>query len=161
MHIKFDGPAVLVNDMAVSRAFYEGVLELEVLMDNGPHVAYQQGFSLWQADHAMPLMVNKQAPGGPMGHDNFELYFESTDLEKAEQTVRKAGAAFIHPIIEQPWGQRCLRLRDPDGHVLEIGEPLPQLVQRLLGQGLTMEQVAERTSMPLPLVRQMAGSQSA
>jgi uncharacterized glyoxalase superfamily protein PhnB len=30
----------------------------------------------------------------------------------------------IHPIVEQAWGQRVFRFYDPDGHAVEVGEPL-------------------------------------
>ena len=30
----------------------------------------------------------------------------------------------IHPIVEQAWGQRVFRFHDPDGHAVEIGEPI-------------------------------------
>lgn len=29
----------------------------------------------------------------------------------------------IHPIERQAWGQKVFRFYDPDGHIVEVGEP--------------------------------------
>jgi hypothetical protein len=59
---------------------------------------------------------------------------------------------------EQPWGQRVFRVYDPDGHIVEIGEPMPVVIQRFLAQGMSAEEAAERTSMPLEIVQKIAES---
>ncbi|MDX9802546.1 MAG: hypothetical protein RBS96_00715, partial [Dehalococcoidales bacterium] len=48
-----------------------------------------------------------------------------------------------------PWGQRAIRFYDPDNHIIEIGEPMPAVIRRLLKSGISEEEVAKRTSMPL------------
>ncbi len=160
MMVKYEGVAVFVADMDASRQFYEKVLGQKVLMDNGPHVAYEGGFSLWEAKHAAEVVFGRApAGGGPQGRDNFELYFECQDIDLACRAVERAGAPQVHPVVEQPWGQRVARFRDPDGHMIELAEPLPLVVRRFLDQGMSLEQVAEKTSMPLDLVRQMAAAE--
>jgi hypothetical protein len=62
----------------------------------------------------------------------------------------------VHPVVEQPWGQRVFRVYDPDGHVVEIGEPMDAVIRRFLEQGMTVEEAAPRTSMPLEIVRAIA-----
>lgn len=161
MEICFAGPAVLVADVAVSRRFYETVLGQAVLADHGPHVAFVGGFSIWLADHASEVVLGRpRSESGPLGADNLELYFESADLDGAYAAVRAAmsdEAVLVHPIRVQPWLQRSFRLRDPDGHLVEVGEPLALLVKRLLADGLTAEEVSARTSIPLDGVRAMSG----
>jgi uncharacterized glyoxalase superfamily protein PhnB len=50
------------------------------------------------------------------------LYFEDADLEAAFGRI--AGAVeLIHGIRREAWGQRVFRFFDPDGHIVEIGEP--------------------------------------
>ena len=46
---------------------------------------------------------------------------------------------------------------DPDGHLVELGEPMSAVIARLLGKGLSAEAVAERTAMLLDVVQQIAG----
>jgi hypothetical protein len=62
----------------------------------------------------------------------------------------------VHPLREHPWGQCVFRVYDPDGHIVEIGEPMPIVIQRFLAQGLSLEAVSEKTSMPLEIVQQIA-----
>lgn len=159
MKITFEGPAILVSDIACSREFYETVLGQEVLADHGPHVAFKSGFSLWQAEHAVPIMTQGAASfSGKLAHDNFELYFECADIDDAFAHATAAGAEAVHPVIEQPWLQKGFRIKDPDGHIVEIGEPLPALVKRLVEGGMSPKQVHERTSIPLEAVQAMAQS---
>lgn len=157
MAIKYEGVAVFVADIKVSRRFYENVLGQKVLMDNGPHVAFENGFSLWEAGHALEVVFGGEpSAAGPQGRDNFEMYFECADIDAAFEELSKASVAEVHPVVEQPWGQRVARFRDPDGHLIELAEPLPMVVRRFMDQGMSLEQVAESTSIPLELVRQMA-----
>ena len=71
--------------------------------------------------------------------------------------LAQAGVTCVHPIREQPWGQRVFRVFDPDRHLVDIGEPMPVVVRRFIAQGQTVEQIAARTFMPVELVRTMAG----
>jgi hypothetical protein len=50
------------------------------------------------------------------------------------------------------------RVYDPDGHIVEIGEPMPVVIHRFLAQGMSAEEAAERTSMPLEIVQKIAES---
>jgi hypothetical protein len=63
---------------------------------------------------------------------------------------------FVHDIQEQPWGQRVARLRDPDGHLVEIGEIMEAVVRRLRGQGLAAEEIRARTGMPMEFIEEAA-----
>ena len=95
-----------------------------------------------------------------LGRDNFELYFETGDLDTVLQRLTDADVALVHPLREQPWGQRVFRCFDPDGHIVEVGEPMPVVISRYLSQGMSAEEAADRTSMPLDIVRQIAASVS-
>ena len=86
---------------------------------------------------------------------NDELYFESPDLDTVSTRLAEAGVQFIHPLREQPWGQRAFRVNDPDGHIVEVGEPMPAVIFRLLNQGMSIEAIAERTAMPVDIVKQI------
>jgi hypothetical protein len=62
---------------------------------------------------------------------------------------------FIHPIREQPWGKRMMRLYDPDDHIVEIGEPMEAVVWRFYQQGLSIELISKRSSMPPEFVERV------
>jgi hypothetical protein len=84
-----------------------------------------------------------------------ELYFELDELDPIYQRLHEAGVEFIHPIREQPWGQRVMRLYDPDGHIVEIGESMEAVVWRFYKQGLSIDLVGEKSSMPREFVERV------
>ncbi|MBN1811577.1 MAG: VOC family protein [Anaerolineae bacterium] len=147
----------MVKDVGVSRQFYEGVLGQEVDLDFGPNVSFAGGlFSIWQVDHAHEIMFGN--PLSEVGQGEMELYFETDDLDEVMQRLADAQVEFVHPLREQPWGQRVVRAYDPDGHIVEAGEPMPVFVARFLNQGMSVEQAAERTGIPVEIVRQIAAN---
>lgn len=158
MAVKFQSTVLFVRDMGAARGFYEGLLEQQVLMDHGPNVGFVGGFALWQADHAEQIVYGRQLEReGKLGTHNCEIYFESEDLDAAWQRLADAGVEVVHPMREQPWCQRVFRVYDPDGHIVELGEPMYVVVARLRAQGMTPEAISTRTSMPLEIVRQILG----
>jgi hypothetical protein len=83
----------------------------------------------------------------------FEFYFETEDILAAIQRVKASGAEFLHELHEEPWGQWTARIFDPDRNLIEIGESLETFVKRLHGSEMTLEQVAQKTSVPLMKVK--------
>jgi catechol 2,3-dioxygenase-like lactoylglutathione lyase family enzyme len=156
MKVQFRSAVLLVRDLAAARRFYEGLLGQTVLIDHGPNVGFAGGFALWQADHAATTVGEgwEPAAGGHCGHG--ELYFECDDLDAAWAALAETDAPVAHPIREQPWGQRVLRVYDPDGHMVELGEPMDVVVRRFLAAGLDVEAVAARTAMPPAVIAQLA-----
>ena len=159
MDIKFEGSVIFVKDVEESRCFYENLLGQKAKDDFGRFVGYEGGFGIWEADFAHQLIYEKPPEeSGPLGKRNLELYFETEVIEEAWSRFSEADIELVHPMIEQPWGQRVFRLYDPDGHIVEIGEPLPIVARRFLDQGMEPEEVAKKTMMPLEAVKKIAKS---
>lgn len=146
--LKFVSPLIVVEDMARSRQFYEQLLEQKVKFDFGVDVAFEGDFTIHLKSHFQSLLGDAtKYPITSKAH-NGELYFDSDDIEAVCQRLQVAGVEFIEAIQEQPWGQRAIRLYDPDGHILEIGEPMEATVQRFYGQGWSIDRIREKTGMP-------------
>ncbi len=47
------------------------------------------------------------------------------------------------------------RIYDPDKYIVEFGEPMDIVIKRYIGQGMSAEETAIRTSMPLDIVSQV------
>jgi len=155
MSIKFEGLAVFVRDIGVSRRFYEQTLGQEVEMDNGPHVVFK-GFSIWEVDSAQEIIFDGTPTSLLTGTPkSFELYFETHQLNEVWEQVKSAGVEQIHPIREHPWGQRGFRIYDPDKHIIEVAEPLTLVVKRFVEMGLSIEEISQRTTIPETIVREM------
>ena len=157
MDIEFGGSVIFVKDVEASRRFYEDLLGQKVKEDFGRYVGYEGGFGIWEADFAHQLIYDKPPEeSAPLGRRNLELYFETGDIEETWSRFSEADIKLVHPMIEQPWGQRVFRLYDPDGHIVEIGEPMPVVIKRFLDKGMSPEDVSEATSMPLEFVKMVA-----
>ena len=59
---------------------------------------------------------------------------------------------YVHPIIEHSWGQRVVRLYDPDKHIIEVGENIKMVCKRFINTGTTVEHVAKRMDVPIDYV---------
>lgn len=154
MPIRYHSCCIFVADMERSRAFYEGLLGQEPTLVLDGYVAYP-AFCLWRADTARRHVFDETAstlPPGPMGRDNLELYFEADPIENAWDRLLPT-ADLIHAMKAQPWGQRCFRLRDPDGHIIELAEPMETVVRRLHAAGKTEAEIVQATMMPQAFVR--------
>jgi catechol 2,3-dioxygenase-like lactoylglutathione lyase family enzyme len=157
MEIKFVSSVLFVNDIQTSRGFYEEILGQKVLMDHGPNVGFEGGFALWQKDHANQVLFGRPFAGElPLGNNNLELYFETDKLEETISKLVSSNVEFVHSLIEQPWGQRVIRMYDPDRHIVEVGEPMSTVISRFIGLGMNLDEISKRTSMPIEIIQQLA-----
>jgi catechol 2,3-dioxygenase-like lactoylglutathione lyase family enzyme len=156
MTTQYKSSVLFVQDIKQSRDFYENLIGLEVEMDFGPNVGYVGGLAIWQVDHAHQTIFGQARYGSSqMGQSNCELYFEADELDAIWKTL-SSKVRVVHPIMEQSWGQRVFRVYDPDGHIVEFGEPIPVFVRRFLDRGMSIEDTAKRTGIPVPAVQAMA-----
>lgn len=143
MKLSFHFPAIFVENMARSRTFYVELLGLPISMDHGLHLTLaDDSLSLWQRECAESVIYGQaQAPG--MNRPRFELYFETEDLDQLVSKLEKQDIPFLNPLAEMPWGQRALRVLDPDGHIVEIAEPLSATIRRMHAAGKSVEELAQ------------------
>ena len=157
MPIDYRSVCLFVADMDRARLFYEDVLGQTPVHVLPGYVAYPH-FCLWGTATARRIIFDEDAaaPDGPMGRDNLELYFEDAAIEDAFERVMTR-AEIIHPPKSAPWGQRAFRLRDPDGHIIEVAEPMDAVILRLSDTGLGPVEIAGATMMPEEFVRMVLG----
>jgi catechol 2,3-dioxygenase-like lactoylglutathione lyase family enzyme len=147
---------IVVEDIAVSRRFYEEVFCEKVLYDFGENIQFESNLSIHQKAHFARVTGISANDIANKTH-NAEIYFEEDDLEDFFARIQALRIPMLHGPSEQPWGQRVLRLFDPDGHLIEVGETLQSVVKRYLAQGLSVQETARRTSMPLEFVEGLRG----
>jgi catechol 2,3-dioxygenase-like lactoylglutathione lyase family enzyme len=123
--LRFVNPIAFVREIAVSRTFYRDVLGLKVAADHGTIVIFEEHFAIHDGPALASTVWNdSDVDAAPYGRRNVLYYFEDDDIDACFARI-KDRVELIHPIIKQAWGQRVFRLYDPDGHAVEIGEPLP------------------------------------
>lgn len=69
------------------------------------------------------------APGSMTGAGtgNFTLEFEVGDVDACYERLAARGSSIIKPPTTQPWGRRSVWLRDPDGNIANLYQPMPAL----------------------------------
>lgn len=150
---KLVGPVLFVQDIERSKQFYCDLLGQQVEIDFGACVGLVGGLALWELNRASEIVYGTPGRVSLGGGPQFELNFETADVRATWEQVKDIVSTIVHPVVEQPWGQLVFRATDPDGHLFEVGEPIPIFVKRFSDQGMSDEQVAVRTSVPLPIVR--------
>ena len=137
----------VVNDIEKSKAFYKDFFGLHIVADFGENVILTEGLVL-QEKKLWEKSIEKDVIAG--GNDA-ELYFEENNLDKFLKKLEDSSQTidYLNRCIERDWGQRVIRIYDPDKHIIEIGESTDYVVRRLLKDGMSAEQVALKTQQPL------------
>ncbi len=147
---------LIVENLGIAREFYESVLNQKILFDFGDSVSYHSGLTLHLRTHFLSLLdpnFSFSVPIETKPHP-FVLYFESDNVADLAGALEPFPGKLIHPVTEQPWGQRVLRFLDPDGNIIEAGEPMEFVILRLFHEGASDFDIAQKTSMPLPFIQE-------
>ena len=150
--MKLKNPLLAVRDLERSKAFYRQVLGLHVVMDFGANVTLTGGLCLQTLD-TWAGFLGKGAEEISFGGGDSEVYFEADDFDGFLARLDACpDIAYVHPPREHSWGQRVVRLRDPDCHIIEVGENMGAVCRRFRDQGMTPEEIAARMEVPLKFV---------
>jgi len=144
----------VVSDMERSKAFYKELFGLEVIADYDGNVVLTEGLVLQDAAIWKKFIDRDVTFNG----NDAELYFEENDmdgflkkLDSWEGTIE-----YGNRLMEHDWGQRVVRIYDPDHHMIEIGESLDYVAKRFLASGMSVEETAWKTQMALGRVEELA-----
>jgi catechol 2,3-dioxygenase-like lactoylglutathione lyase family enzyme len=150
---KFQAAVFFVADVEVAKHFYSDVLGQKIVNDFGANVTFEGGLSIWRTDYALNIIFKEEAKQVQVGANNAEIYFECSGIEAFFERLKKEQVRIIHPVMEHPWGQWGFRIYDPDGHIIEFGEPMSETVVRLHKQGLNFDEVAAKSMMPPEFIK--------
>jgi catechol 2,3-dioxygenase-like lactoylglutathione lyase family enzyme len=100
------------QDAAAVKRFYQDVLGLDVLMDQGWIVTLG-------SDERMQVQISFMAQGGSRTPVP-DLSIEVDDVEAALQGMKAAGFAIEYGPADEPWGVRRFYVRDPFGRLVNI-----------------------------------------
>ena len=155
MELKAGGPLFTVRDMERAVAFYRDVLGSEVVHDFGANVVLAGGLSL-QTLETWAEFLDKSAEEIHFGGNDAEMYYIADNFDTILSILKAyPQIELVCPPVEHRWGQRAVRLYDPDGHIIEIGESLNQVAKRFRDSGLNEEGVARRMDISLEYAREL------
>ena len=123
---------IVVEDIEVSKKFYQDIFGLQVMTDFGRNVILTEGLVLQEKTLWEEFVQRKVVPGG----NGMELYFEHNDLDAFAEKLNASGyeIIYINRLMEHEWGQRVIRFYDPDMHVIEVGESLEYISRKQGGE---------------------------
>ena len=118
--MKLKNIVIVVKDVERSKQFYKELFGLDVILDQEGNVILTEGLVLQDAK------VWEQAIGQDVVWKNHasEPYFDETDLELFLEKLQK----YEREIQILSWpeaaegARRAVRLYDPDGNMIEVGE---------------------------------------
>jgi catechol 2,3-dioxygenase-like lactoylglutathione lyase family enzyme len=105
-------PNLFVSDVQAATAFYRDVIGMQV------HAAFPDGSFAMLGGHGDAEVALVQHEDPPQG----EAYLYVRGVEALLRRCEAAGFEITRALTAQPWGLRDFVVRDPDGHLIGIGE---------------------------------------
>lgn len=156
--MKFVCPLIVVKDIAASVRFYQKLFGLVVEHDFGENVSFAGGPAL-QSLSSFAQMTGVSENTIFCRPHNMELYFEEEEFDAFIARLKAMpDIAYIHDVVEHPWGQRVVRIYDPNLHMIEIGESMEVVIRRCLAGGMSVEETVTKTQHPRELVERIRHS---
>ena len=111
---------LVVDDLEKSIVFYKEIFGLQVLKRFDGNVILTEGLVLQERKIWESLIGQKVS----CGSNASELYFVENNLEEFQKKLEESSfeIKYVHKLKEYDWGQKAIRIYDPDGHMIEIGE---------------------------------------
>ena len=97
-------------DYPASVAFYRDVLGLHIFREWGTGTVFFLGGGL--------LELSRSA--GPVTEDKISLWLQVRDVDAEFARLAAAGVTVVEAPVDEPWGLREARVRDPDGLMLVL-----------------------------------------
>lgn len=105
-------PNIPCEQVDRASGFYQGLLGLDLVMDNGWIATYASG-------HEAFPQVSLAVSGGS-GTEVPDISIEVDDVDDLYDRARDAGFEIVYGIATEPWGIRRFYVRDPFGKIVNI-----------------------------------------
>lgn len=119
---------LFVEDPLQSKAFYERVFETPVLFEDGNSVAFKFENTIINllARPAAHELIEPATVAGPGAGSHVQFTIGVEDANATVEQLRESGVELLNGPIDRPWGMRTAAFADPDGHVWEVAQQLPE-----------------------------------
>lgn len=156
--IKYHSVVLISSDLQKSKRFYQDLFGLEAELEIEGLITFKEGISLWLQSIASELMYKGADISPPQEKPGVEIYFETDDIDGFFEMINAKSVRLLHQVQSSPWQQRTVRFFDPDGHLIEVGESMEEVIRRIAGEGHTPEEVAALTFMPVDIIKAILSS---
>jgi catechol 2,3-dioxygenase-like lactoylglutathione lyase family enzyme len=115
---------LFVEDLDVSKRFYEKAFGLPVVFEDKNSVVFKMGgtlINLLKIEFADELVAPAQVARRDAGSRHvFSIEVDDVDAMCTELAAR--GVTLLNGPVDRPWGIRTASFQDPAGHIWEIGK---------------------------------------
>jgi len=120
--MKLKNVLIVVRDIERSRKYYHDLFGLETVLDNDGNMIMTEGLVLQDAKIWENFLGKDIIPR----NNASELYFEERDIEDFIQKLEELypDTVYVNRLMTHSWGQRVIRIYDPDGNLIEVGTPM-------------------------------------
>lgn len=121
---------LLVNDFRACFLFYKDVMEFVVTVEDDPsgYAEFKVGdmkLSLFRRQEMAQIIRNADKPSHAECQDDVALIFVVPNLDEACHQIRHKGIEFtVEPMSNPYYGIKTAYLRDPDGTLIGLYQPL-------------------------------------
>lgn len=152
--MKLKNVLIVVKDVEISKKFYKEIFGLDVVVEFEGNVILTEGIVL-QREDIWRASIEKEVSGES---NKWELYFEESYMDGYLQRLQSSNwdIKYVTPLIERDWGQRLVRIYDPDGHIIEVGEAEESVARRFLDGGMSVDTVAEKMRVPKDYIEEIS-----
>jgi catechol 2,3-dioxygenase-like lactoylglutathione lyase family enzyme len=152
MNLKFHSSVLFVKDIEKSMQFYCDILGQEIDTDFGNNISLKGGLSLWQIPDWHTLKSDFYIKDNT--NNALELYFETEDIYQINELINSNNISKHHDLTEESWGQKTIRIYDPDNNLIEIGEKLESFIIRMYEESLSIERINKKSGVPVNLIQE-------
>lgn len=150
---------LVVGDIEKSKKFYKELFDLETVSSFEGNIVLSSSLVL-QEKGVWEEVLGEEVS---QGHAFCELYFETEDLDFFLKRLYGYGerVKVFSELRERTWGQRMIRVFDPDHHLIEIAESAHAVIRRLYREKMDMDEIARKTGSPKEEIEAVCGVKEA
>ncbi|MFM9849895.1 MAG: VOC family protein [Hyphomicrobiaceae bacterium] len=118
-------PLITVKDLSASRDFFVMHFDMGVVFEASWVVMLSSG-----ADGTISLgLMMADHPSNPPGPEVFNgqgmiMTMQVEDVSDVYARLQRSGVPIVHPLKDEPWGQRRFVTRDPSGVLVDVVEQI-------------------------------------
>jgi lactoylglutathione lyase len=119
---------LFVEDPRRSQSFYEEVFDLPVIWEDEDSAAFKFDNTIVNLLR-IPAARDLIEPGSVASRDagsRFQLTIWVDDADAVSQELATHGVELLNGPMNREWGVRTASFTDPDGHIWEIAQELPE-----------------------------------
>jgi lactoylglutathione lyase len=119
---------LFVEDQQRSKSFYQDVFDLPAIYEDQNAATFRfenMIVNLLRTPAAHELIAPAAVAGGDSG-SRFQLTIWVDDADAACAELATRGVNLLNGPMNRDWGMRTACFTDPDGHIWEIAQELPQ-----------------------------------